>query len=478
MKKLPEKYVERMKRLLGEQYPLYEAALSRPPTKGFRVNTKKISAEDFEGINVFGAERIPYVEDGFYLDYEDKIGNHPFHHAGMVYVQEPAAMAPAECIDIQPDWWVLDMCAAPGGKSSQIAGKLGEGSVLVSNEIIPSRCRILTGNVERLGLTNVITTCMDTERLAAEFPRTFDLIMVDAPCSGEGMFRKEEIAIDEWSEDNVRMCAERQAKILDNAVNALSNGGYIVYATCTFSLEENEMTVDGFLRRHPEFEIVPVCRDVERATVEGIYFEGCACESIGYARRFYPHIGRGEGQFMAVLHSTLDKQPRGELESKTVSADGRAERGKGKNRARKASTELSAGIISAARAFLSETLCSYKAENVTEYNGNPVYFPPLFKVKNGVAFSFGVNIGEVRKNYIQPHHQFFMAMGRDFKRRIELSPDSDELRRYLHGESFECDCEDGWAVVTVCGCSVGGVKVVSGTAKNHYPKGLRSLGGV
>ena len=250
MKELPLKYKERMKALLGAEFENYEKALSEEPVRAFRVNTDKISLEDFQKINIFSSEKIPYVENGFYLNF-DKIGNHPYHHAGMIYVQEPGAMAPAECVEIEPDWKILDMCAAPGGKSSQLRNKLDENGVLVSNEIIPSRCKILTGNIERLGLRNTVTTCMDTKKLARTFPQSFDLIMVDAPCSGEGMFRKEEIAIDEWSEENVKMCAERQREILENACLCLKDGGYIVYATCTFSLEENEMTVDSFLHSHP-----------------------------------------------------------------------------------------------------------------------------------------------------------------------------------------------------------------------------------
>ena len=188
----------------------------------------------------------------------------------MIYVQEPAAMSPAECLDINPDWKILDMCAAPGGKSTQLKNKLGENGILVSNEIIPSRCRILTGNIERLGLLNTVTTCMDSKKISLNFPKTFNMIMVDAPCSGEGMFRKEPKAIEEWSFQNVKACSIRQTEILENAANALANGGYIVYSTCTFSLEENEMVVDNFLKNHPEFEIIPVTERVQKYTANGI----------------------------------------------------------------------------------------------------------------------------------------------------------------------------------------------------------------
>ena len=449
MKALPVEYENRMRQLLGSDFQAYIDVMNVSPMRAFRINTNKISTEDFEKINPFKTEKIPYVHNGYYLIDNEKIGNHPYHHAGMIYVQEPAAMAPAECVDVQNDWWIVDMCAAPGGKSTQLAGKLGENGLLVSNEIISSRCKILTGNIERLGIKNAVTTCMDTDKLASIFPNTFDLVMADAPCSGEGMFRKEEIAIDEWSADNVKMCAERQKGILNNAAKLVRSGGYIIYATCTFSLEENEMVVDDFLVSHPEFELVPVNDKVCDVTADGISFEGCRCENIRFARRFYPHIAPGEGQFMAVLKNTSAKEER-EL---------------------RASSKLK--IDKLVYDFLDETLLVYNKDDVNLYNGNPVFFSSDIEIKKGVAFSCGVCIGEIRKNYILPHHQFFMAMGSDFKRKIDLDAGSSEINKYLRGEEIPCQCENGWAVVTVDGCPVGGAKVVSGVAKNHYPKGLR-----
>ncbi|MBQ3136881.1 MAG: NOL1/NOP2/sun family putative RNA methylase [Clostridia bacterium] len=448
MIKLPQKYKERMQKLLGEDYEKYENALTEVPVRAFRVNTDKISVEDFEKICPFPHEKIPYCENGFYFNY-DKIGNHPFHHAGMIYVQEPGAMAPAECVEIQPDWAVLDMCAAPGGKSTQLKNKLGEKGVLVSNEIIPSRCKILTGNIERLGLRNVITTCADTEHLTRFFHKNFDLIMVDAPCSGEGMFRKEEVAVSEWSEENVRMCAERQSEILDNAVCLLKDGGYIIYATCTFSVEENEMVIDRFLKKYPEFELTQVTPRVNESTCDGVFFEGCETENIHFCRRFYPHKSRGEGQFMAVLKSTAKPSVR-----------------KGDT---KKSREKENRLVTD---FLGSVLTEYDKSNVISNGYRVNYFTPDFPVPNAF-FSCGVTVGEIKKNYIQPHHQFFTAMGKDFKRKIDLEPDSPELMKYLHGEEITADTENGWAAVTVNGCTVGGIKVVSGKGKNHYPKGLR-----
>lgn len=449
MIELPFEFAERMKNLLGADFESYRDALNCPPTRAFRVNTEKISLSDFEKINPFTTEKIPYVENGFYFT-DEKIGNHPYHHAGVIYVQEPAAMMPAECIDPDPDWRVLDMCSAPGGKSSQIKNKLGKNGVIVANEIVPSRCKVLTGNVERLGLQNVVVTCMDTGRLAEIFPETFDLVTVDAPCSGEGMFRKEPVAVAEWSVENVKNCVARQKEILKNAVKTLKDGGYIIYATCTFSLEENEMVVDAFLQEHPEFELVRVKKCVEENTCDGIRFDGCKTENINYCRRFYPHKNRGEGQFAAVLHNKNMPKTRCETKSKRK-------------------TEVSRAVYD----FLDDTLVSYDVEKVMMHKDTPVYFTPDFAVENATVFCKGVTVGEIKKNYILPHHQFFTAMGKDFKRKAELSSDSPELKKYLHGEEFETDCENGWAVVTVEGCALGGVKVVNGRAKNHYPKGLR-----
>ena len=449
MKQLPTEFIKRMKAMLGDGYGDYEKAINEPPVKAFRVNTDKISLSDFEKINPFGNKKISYVQNGYYLDYE-KAGNHPFHHAGMIYVQEPAAMAPAECIDIAPDSKILDMCAAPGGKSTQLKNKLGDGGVLVANEIIPSRCKILTGNIERLGLKNCVTTCMETARLAEIFSNTFDIVMVDAPCSGEGMFRKEQAAIDEWSIENVKKCAARQKDILENAVKCIKSGGTIIYSTCTFSLEENEMTVDAFLKSHSDFEIIPVKQEVRNATCDGIKFDGCACENIHFARRFYPHKNAGEGQFMAVLHH------KGEKMSELCIR---------KNQPPKTNPVL--------LEFLDDTLESYNQDDIVFYGDTPVFYSGDIEIQKGTAFMCGVTIGEIKKNYVLPHHQFFSAFGASFKRKIDLDPNGEDIIKYLHGEEIKTDCVNGWAAVTVYGVALGGAKVSGGVAKNHYPKGLR-----
>lgn len=446
---LPSDFTSRMKELLGDDYDKFIASFDEPPVRSFRVNTKKISDEKFNEINPFGGEKIEYAENAYYFDF-DGIGNHPYHHAGMIYIQDPAAMSAVASVGIQPDWKILDLCAAPGGKSTQAASKLKNG-LLVSNEIIPSRCKILTGNIERMGIKNAITTCADVKRLSTLFGEEFDLVIVDAPCSGEGMFRKDETAVNEWSLANVKLCAERQDEILSYAKDFVNEGGYLLYSTCAYSPEENEMCIDKFLSENKNFELVEVNESVKKATADGVFFDGCKTENISFCRRFYPHVSKGEGQFIALMKKTSANYINIKREN--------------------AIEKISKAEEKIVFDFLDSTLIDYDKNCVKKYKDNIVYFEPDFIVPKGVAFSCGVTIGTVQKNYIQPHHQFFMAMGKSFKRQIELT--KEEAESYLKGNTIPCQCENGWATVLIDGCTLGGVKVVNGTAKNHYPKGLR-----
>lgn len=444
---LPTLFLERMKPILKEEYDDFIKAFNEEQVKAFRVNTEKISLSDFEKVNVFGNKKIPYVDNGFYMEM-DKAGNHPYHHAGMIYIQEPAAMIPAECIDINPNWKVLDMCAAPGGKSTQLKNKLGENGILVSNEINYGRAKILAGNIERLGLKNCIVTNKDSFALASMFESTFDLIMVDAPCSGEGMFRKDETAVEEWSLQNVELCAKRQKEILCNAAKCLKSGGYIIYSTCTYSLNENEMVVADFIKNHPDFEIVPVSEKLLKYTSDGISFDGCEIKDINLCRRAYPHINRGEGQFVAVLHNTNNFVSYNNTPKKKEKVNVQ---------------------------FLHELLEDFDSVGVINSGGNYYYLNSDIELNPKLTLMYGIFLGEEKKNYFLPSHQLFMAFGNKFKNKLNLNRDSDELKKYLHGEEITCDLPNGWAVVMVDGCSIGGVKVTNNIAKNHYPKGLRTL---
>lgn len=449
MKEYPEAFMDRMNKLLGDEFGDFRDALNDEPIRAFRVNVNKMSVQRFLGLDDLSIGRVPYVETGFYMP-DIKAGAHPFHHAGIIYVQEPAAMMPIECADIRPGMRVLDLCAAPGGKAGQIAEKLGESGVLVANEIVPQRCRVLTGNIERLGFSNTMTTCADPTRLAECFPGFFDIVNVDAPCSGEGMFRKDPKAVAEWNESSPARCAERQMNILENAAVCLKAGGTLIYSTCTFSLEENEMTVDRFLSENEEFELVPVPEKIRQCTSDGVAFDGCVTKNISDCRRFYPHKAKGEGQFVAVMKKL------GEGIAPSF-----------------AKSSLEMCREKPVFDFLSENLEEYDKSRVLMNKDTPVFFIPDFSVPKGLAFSCGVTIGEIRGSNIKPHHQLFSAMGRNFKRKLDFGLNSHELKKYLRGETVDVDCENGFAAVLCEGAPVGGGKVVDGRLKNHYPRGLR-----
>jgi NOL1/NOP2/fmu family ribosome biogenesis protein len=337
--------------------------------------------------------------------------------------------------------------------------KLGENGVLVSNEIVSSRCKILTGNIERLGLQNTVVTCMDSARIAATFPNAFDLIMVDAPCSGEGMFRKDEVARHEWSEENVKMCAERQAEILENAAKMLKGGGHIIYATCTFSLEENEMNVEWFLDTHPEFCLCEVEDVVKEHTADGICFEGCT-RDMKKTRRFYPYVSDGEGQFIALMRKVESTVSQKEVARRTK----KQRDNKGKPQA----AELEA--ISVAKKFIEENLNGVEHLKPFVYNGKAYLCPDIEIMPFGV-FSAGVCMGEVRKGRLIPSHHLFSALGKNFKNKIELDVTDTRLIDYIGGFEIPLpEAKNGFGVITVCGAPLGGVKVSSGVGKNHYLK--------
>ena len=258
---------------------------------------------------MYHTKRIPFYDGGYYFD-GDGIGSSPLHHAGGIYIQDPSAMASIASLGDRTFENVFDTCASPGGKSLGAYLKMNGKGVLVSNEYVPSRCKTLVGNVERFGIKNAIVTSFDmTQRneLCDIYEGFFDLVICDAPCSGEGMFRKyPEEAIGEWSVENVLLCAERQKNILDNAATFVKGGGFLLYSTCTFSLEENEMQADSFLTRHPEFELIPLYDKVIGETAHGIIFDGCVHRSVEHTRRFYPHLSDGEGQFIALFRKSVE----------------------------------------------------------------------------------------------------------------------------------------------------------------------------
>lgn len=467
---LPLEFKERMKSLLGGEYGDFEASFeSESAVRALRVNTNKITVENFFSVCDFPLAPLPYCPEGFTFAYEH-IGSHPLHHAGAFYVQEPGAMAPIECVPIKTDMKILDICASPGGKSTQAAAKLGGSGILVSNEIDGKRASVLASNIERLGLRNAVVTSVDSYVLRDTYPETFDLVIVDAPCSGEGMMRKNQLAISEWSIENIKMCAERQHMILENAFHTVAPGGYLLYATCTFAPEENEEQVDRFLAEHPDFELCDVPKKIKDVTRDGVIPPGSDNKSLTLCRRFYPHVSAGEGQFMALMRRNscgyiTDIKPEKKSKQK------KAEQTKGKNDSGSISDE------NTVQSFLAEVLTD---EGLSETKkcclvrfGDMFFLCPEIQLPDAGVKSAGVPVGIVRKGRVVPEHHFFMAYGKFFRHKIELPCRSEDAVHFLHGDTLVANAENGFAAVFIGTCTVGGAKVSNGEAKNYYPKGLR-----
>lgn len=465
---LPKAFENRMKSLLGAEYEaFYEALCHEEAVKGLRVNLHKTSPDAFAANAPFLLEPIPYVKGGYIVSEEAHAGKHAYHHAGAYYMQDPGAMASVAAL---PDsLWereglkILDLCAAPGGKTTQLASLCaGKGGAVLANEYVSARSRILAGNVERMGLDNVLVTNADSKYIAKWYPDFFDLVVVDAPCSGEGMYRKNDLAISEWSPENVVMCAARQREILENAVATVAPGGYLLYSTCTYSTEENEERVAELLSRYPWLELVPCHPDVAAHTADGIDVFGGQRPELSLCRRFYPHVCRGEGQFVALLRRREEHQACGTPIKDAAMPLGRAE-------------------LAAVSELLKETIGRSLA-GMFLLGGNVTAFPPRetlhFPIPPFGVVSAGVTVGEYRKGRIQPHHHLFMAYGDRFSLRFVLDPEEEATARYLSGEEIAVDSsEKGFAAVLVKlgenAVTLGGGKLSGGRLKNYYPKGLR-----
>ena len=447
---LPVAFLERMQELLGEEYAAFRAALDMPAVRGVRLNGLKAQALTKLPFNV---TPLNYYNGGYILEDEIEIGKHPLHHAGAIYVQDPAAMATLGALDIEQGWRVLDLCAAPGGKSSQAAAALMGTGMLLANEYVPKRARILVSNLERMGVRNAIVTSMDSGRLAELYPAYFDLVICDAPCSGEGMFRKSDEAVADWSVANVCACALRQGEILDNAAKAVRAGGKLLYSTCTYAPEENELCIRDFLLRNPDFCIIPVKKELENATRPGLCELTPEIPEMVYTRRCYPHAMRGEGQFIALLMRVSGRDNAPKLKDK-LQPLGRAE-----------------GEI--CESFLKANMRKMPEGKLCKVGENAVIIPEGLAMPPHSVFMSGVLLGEIRGKLLFPAHQFFSAYGCDFKNVCEL--DGEEARKYVAGEELGCEqTAAGWVALTYGGAVLGGGKATGGRIKNHYPKGLRT----
>lgn len=447
---LPEKFKERMKEMLSNDYAAFEAALGEPNVRAVRVNTTKLSVDCFLNKTKLSLSPIPYAGDGFIPENCEGIGRTAEHHSGMFYVQDPGAMATVKALDIKEGWRVLDACAAPGGKASQLASAVGDSGFLLANEYVPKRARIIVSNFERLGIKNAIVTSLDTARLAEMFCGYFDLVLCDAPCSGEGMFRKYDEAISEWSEENVNICAQRQKEILKNLSGLVKDGGYLLYSTCTYSREENEEVIAEFLSKNAEFSLCPVKENLRLSTADGL-------DGLNDARRFYPHRTKGEGQFIALMKKD---EKCGNLPTILY-----------KENIKPPSKEE----ITILNKFISDNISEGLNGRIIKWGESLALLSHDLPLPPYSVFMPGVMLGEVKKGNFFPHHQLFSAFGTRFKRQENLTRDDVRTEKYLRGEEIEATISDnGWCAVLYEGVPLGGGKISNGKVKNHYPKGLRN----
>ncbi len=456
---LPEQFKLRMKKLLGGEYEAFESALGEHEVKGLRVNTLKCETDKLSDSGVFSLTALPYCNEGFILENPSGVGNSPEHHSGMIYMQDPGAMSALSSIEIKQGWRVIDLCASPGGKASQAAAKIGESGFILANEYVPKRAKTVVSNFERLGIRNAMVTSLDTGEFKKHFSEYFDLAIVDAPCSGEGMFRKANDAITEWSEENIRQSAKRQREILANAAPLVKPGGYIIYSTCTYSLEENEAVVDEFLDTHPGYSLEEVRDELKSVSADGVAFDGAKTASLARCRRFYPHRSRGEGQFVALMKRNENLQS-SEVIPKFCAA------------VKPNRTEMAV-----VEDFFQENLLKNPNGEIKKHGENLVLISHGCPILPKSVFSAGVLLGEIRKGVLHPAHQFFSAYGSLFKRQEHLSRDDERLRTYLMGGEIEAKNvkENGYLAIFYGTASLGGGKAVDGRIKNHYPKGLRLL---
>ena len=426
MVELPEQFKIRMKKLLGNSFGEFLATYGEKPQKAVRVNTLKLGVEDFKLLApLLLLEQVPWEPNGFYVD-EEKAGKTIAHAAGLYYVQEPSAMCAAPLLNVTGGERVLDLCSAPGGKGTQLAQKMQGNGIIVLNEINFSRAKILSRNVERLGIKNAIVTCAPPEAIAECFAGYFDKVIVDAPCSGEGMFKKEAQAVQEWSVANVSACAVRQHLILQCAAKALKCGGLMVYSTCTFSKEEDEDQIENFLAENSHFTLIK-------------------------SEKLYPHKVKGEGHFAALL-------------KKTEGVDGEVQPFKPVFKDNK--------LLKVYREFEKEYLQTQPFENLHLVGETLYSVPEDCPAVTVQMLRIGVRLGEFKNGRFEPDHSLAMALSNTQAHCIEV--DEKTALSYLGGNTFECsDNLSGWRVLTHLGYPLGWCKAVNGTAKNHLPKGIR-----
>ena len=476
---LPSAFEEKMKQLLGAEYNNYLDCFDEPRHYGLRVNTAKISVEDFLKISPWPLKKIPWIHNGFYYDGENcQPAKHPYYFAGLYYLQEPSAMTPADRLPIEPEDKVLDVCAAPGGKATELGARLNGTGVLAANDLSNSRAKGLLKNIELMGIGNVLVLSEEPGKLIPYFTEYFDKILIDAPCSGEGMFRKDRKMIRAWEEHGPDYFAKIQKSIITQAAQMLKPGGMILYSTCTFSPEENEQTIEYLLEQYPDFD---VCE------IEG--YEGFACgmpevtaskdKRLSRTVRIFPHRMKGEGHFLALLKKQSDDTP----DTFTDSQDGHPAAKHDRKSAVRGNIKTGTG-----RKTLPEELTDFLADVRREFDpgrfdirADKVYYMPEgLPALNGIRFlRTGLFLGELQKKRFEPSQAFAMNLKKEEYPRIIVLPVSDErVIKYLKGETLDVEDivspkEKGWYLVCVDGYPLGFGKLAGQILKNKYLPGWR-----
>lgn len=453
-----------MEGLLGEELDRFLEALREPAT-GLRVNTLRLTADELRRISPFELRPLAFPPEGFTYDASERPGRHPYHDAGLYYLQDPGAMAVGAMVDPRPGELVLDLAAAPGGKATHLAARMRGEGVLVANDVHPGRARELAGNVERLGVTNAIVTAESPERLADRLGPAFDRVLVDAPCSGESMFHKSAAAVAGWSPAAVTGCARRQTEILEHAARLVRPGGLLVYSTCTFSAEENEEAIARLLARHPDLGMAPLVMPAGGSPGMPAWVDApLRREDLGLATRLWPHRVPGAGHFVAGLRR--EGLPAEAAEPTPL-------RGRGRDR-QDGVRDAAAAWLGFRERHLPGSTAGEGARLVArgdDLHAIPAGAPDLTGLR---VVAPGLWLGSLRKGRFDPSHSLAMALRRDeITDRVDVPSGSPEIEAYLRGETLFDAGPDGWTVVTVDGFPIGWGKRVRGVVKNHYPKGLR-----
>ncbi|MEW6717121.1 MAG: RsmF rRNA methyltransferase first C-terminal domain-containing protein [Chloroflexota bacterium] len=457
---LPVAFLNRMQLLLGEAYPQFLEHYESPASIGLRVNTVKISTEDFTKISPFDLQKIPWIQEGFLVKDESRPGKHPYHAAGLYYLQDPSAMAVVTILEPQPGERILDLAAAPGGKTSHIASRIAGKGWLVANDVHPQRVYDLANNLERWGAQNVVILNEYPERLAAHFGAFFDRVLVDAPCSGEGMFRKDPPSRAEWRPQLVQTCAHRQEEILYHAARLVRPGGYLAYATCTFNPEENEGTVNRFLHAHPNFVLITPQRfpGFEPGHPEWLGANGRP--ELARTIRLWPHKIPGEGHFIALLQ--------------------KREPGVNEQSARRTLHSLFS-LSDEMRTLLDRFSHSTLTFSLLDLPGVHLRGNRLFAQSEGGADLTGLKVvhwgwwlGTVKKNRFEPAHALALALEpSDARHTLAWRADDPSVMKFIRGEVIPNQGPEGWVMITVDGFPLGWGKRVHGRLKSHSPKWLR-----